>query len=252
MIAAHQLAVPFGLAPGLDLAIEAGERVAILGPNGAGKTTLIRALAGLQPLRGGEVRLDGRPLTAWSARERARRLAWVPQDTDAAPDFTVGEVVALGRLPWRRGWRGPTPADAAAIARALEHAGLTALADRPLARLSGGERQRVVFARALAQTPAVLLLDEPTAHLDLAHRAGLLARLAGTDASLTVVAVLHDVNLAALYFPRLVLIAGGRVLADGAPADVLTPALLEAAYGVPVRVLPHPETGTPQVLAPAP
>ena len=252
MIAAEALHLPWGLAPGLSLQVAAGERVALLGPNGAGKTTLIRALAGvLRPLAG-HVRLEGVALASLDARAIARRIAWAPQES-TVPELTVVQAVALGRYAWQHGWR-TTAADHAAVAEALVATELTALAARPLRTLSGGERQRVVLARALAQHPRLLLLDEPTAHLDPGHREALLRQVVRRSEAtgLTVVAVLHDPSLAALYFPRLVLLAGGRILADGPPAEVLQPHHLVAAFGVALPVVPHPTHHVPQVLAAGP
>ncbi len=250
MLVAERLAAPFGVAPGLDLRVAAGAFVGVVGPNGAGKSTLLRLLAGVLRPTGGAVMLKGRPLADRPRRAVARVMALVPQEGGLADDFTVAEAVALGRHPHRSRFGAWRAEDADAVAQALAAADLEALRDRPVQALSGGERQRVLFARALAQAPEIMLLDEPTAHLDLAHRQRLLDLLAARHrAGLTVICVLHDLNLAALYCDRLVLMAGGRIVADGAPAAVLTADALATHYGAAVDVVPHPTHGAPQILA---
>jgi iron complex transport system ATP-binding protein len=203
---------------GVSLALRPGDFTAIVGPNGAGKSTLLRRLAGL--LDGaGEVRLQGRALGDWSARERAARLAWLAQQGEAAPALAVREVVRLGRLP-RLGLLGAAgPEDEAAVEVAMRRCECADWAERPLSTLSGGERQRVLLARALAVQAPVWLLDEPTTHLDPPHQAALV-RLMQEEAGcgVAVAAVLHDLNLA-LAADRLVVMAAGRVVADGSPAD---------------------------------
>lgn len=240
---------------GVTIAVGAGELVGVIGPNGSGKTTLVRLLAGVLRPRAGTVTLEGRPLTALRRRAIARRLAVVPQDSATEFPFTALEVVLMGRTPHLPPLAFPGPEDLAIARRAMERLDVAALEARPLAQCSGGERQRVLLARALAQEPAVLLLDEPTTHLDLRHQTGIygtlraLARTRGTAA----LSVLHDLNLAGLYCDRLVLLAHGRVAAEGAPADVLVAPRLAEAYGVPVHVTRHGATGTPVVLPlPAP
>ena len=217
---------------GVTFRVARGEAVALVGPNGAGKTTLLRALAGLVP-HTGTVLLDGWPVRAFDARERARRVALVRQQTALGVDFTVREVVALGRAP-HVGWAARLgAADLAAVEAALAAADLAALAGRSVRRLSGGEAQRVALAQALAQDAPVLLLDEPTAHLDVRHQIDLLARTrALADAGRTVVAALHDLDRAAAFAGRLLVLARGRLVADGPPAAVLTPDLLADVFGV--------------------
>ena len=246
LLEALGLTLPWGLAPGFSLRVAAGEQVALLGANGAGKSTLVRALAGvLRPLEG-RVLLAGQDVATLSARAVARQVAWVPQEA-AVPELTVREAVALGRYAWRgRSERHGGLEDGEAVALALAATRLEALAHRRLPTLSGGERQRVALARALAQRPQVLLLDEPTAHLDLGHREALLDVVRATG--LAVVAVLHDPSLAALYFPRLVLLANGRIEADGPPEKVLRDEHLRAAFGVSLPVATHPDGGVLQVL----
>ncbi len=215
-----------------------GEWVALIGPNGAGKTTLLRAVAGLLPHEG-RVSLLGRPETGLDRRELARILAVVPQTPETPPWLTVAEYVLMGRTPHLGRLAREGEADRDAAARALDRLELEALADRTLGTLSGGERQRVVVARALAQEASIVLLDEPTAALDIGHQQQaleLLDGLRGPD-GLTLVAAMHDLTLAAQYADRVLLLSEGRIVADGAPADVLTEAALAEHYGATVRIL---------------
>lgn len=249
LLSVHGLTVPYGLAPGLDLAITRGEFVALVGPNGAGKSTLLRCLAGgLAPVAG-EVRLDGAPITTLSRRARARRVAVVPQEEPRLAGFCAREVVELGRLPHLPRLRGLDAADRRAVDDALAAAGVAELADRDAETLSGGEYQRVRIARALAQAPEVMLLDEPEAHLDLGYRMAVMALLArlNQERALTVVAALHDLDAAALYAERIVVLDAGRVVADGPPVEALTAERVEAVYRTPVRV--EVVDGRPRVLA---
>jgi cobalamin transport system ATP-binding protein len=218
--------------------IETGEWVALIGPNGAGKTSLLRAVAGLLPCEG-SVSLEGVPLAELGRRQRAQRLALVPQEPRTPPWLTVAEYVLMGRTPYLRPLAREGEADRDAAARALSRLDLEELAERTLGTLSGGERQRVVVARALAQEASIVLLDEPTASLDIGHQQqalDLLDALRETE-SLTLVAAMHDLTLAAQYADRVLLLAAGRVVADGAPADVLTEEALAQHYGARVRVV---------------
>lgn len=226
---------------GVSVTVAPGEFVGLVGPNGSGKTTLLRLLTGLLKPQGGTVLLDGREVSDWRPAQLAASLGVVGQGEEDGFAFTVAQVVAMGRYPRRKRWQPETAADRRAVETALQLTGLTALRDRPVTALSGGERQRVVLARALAQEPRTLLLDEVTAHLDLAYQAEVFALLQRLHAErgLTVVAVLHDLNRAARACQRLILLAGGRVIADGPPAAVLTAENLRTAYGLEVNV----ETG---------
>jgi len=235
---------------GVSLAVEPGEFVGLLGPNGSGKSTLLRLIAGtLMPSRG-DLAVAGLVPGRATRRELARRVAVVAQ-TPILPDgFTVAELVLLGRTPHLRTFQAEGEADFAVARRALTAAGSLDLAGRPLGELSGGERQRASLARALAQEPSLLLLDEPTAHLDPGIAQGIMATLArlNHEEGLTILASFHDINLAAAIFPRLLLLHEGRIIADGPPAAVITPLLLRRAYGYDAEVIPHPQTGRPIVL----
>ena len=223
---------------GVSFAVEPGDWVTLIGPNGAGKTSLLRAIAGLVGHRG-EIRLNGDPLHALRRRQVAQRVALVPQAPVMPAGLSVEEYVLLGRTPYvsyvGREGRG----DFAAASSAMARLDLTELASRQLGTLSGGERQRAVLARALAQEAPLLLLDEPTSALDAGRQQEALELIDGLrlDAGLTVVAAMHDLTLAGLYAPKLLLLSGGRIVAEGAAAEVLTEPLIEEHYGARVRVL---------------
>ena len=221
----------------VDLALAAGERVCLVGPNGAGKSTLIRFLTGLMPPAVGSVCLDGRPMAAMPRTEMARSVAVVPGSVRLPFSMTVESLVALGRTPYLHPWSGPTPADRAAVASALSRVGMLAFRDRDVRTLSMGERQLALIAMALAQGGTILVLDEPTVHLDLRHQVEvmeLLVRLTDEE-GMTVLAVLHDLSLAGHFFPRLVMLDHGRLVADGPTGDVLTPGRIRDVYGVEPR-----------------
>ncbi len=234
---------------GVTCSVGHGEVLAVCGPNGAGKSTLLRAAASLVKLQGGSILLYGRPLHAIQPGERARQLAFVAQQPATPDAFLVRDVVSLGRIPHASLLGNESTADRASVARAMARAGVTEFAARRLGQLSGGERQRVSIARALAQEPRVLLLDEPTSNLDLRHQASILAliRQLAREEGLSAVVVLHDLSLAALFCDRLLLLSEGCVVRQGAPGEVLAEELLTGTYGTPLRVLAHPETGAPLV-----
>lgn len=237
------------LLEGLNFALRRGEIAGLLGPNGCGKTTALRLITGALRPRAGSIHIDGRPRRDYGRRDLARRLALVPQELEVAFDFTVEELVLLGRAP-HVGWlRGPTARDRDGALQAMRAVGIDALAARSYRQLSGGERQRVSLAMALAQEPRILLLDEPTHNLDLAQQMAFFTVLRRLTAQrgLTVLAVIHDVNLAALTCDRLMMLQGGRLIADGSPATVVTEDNLRRCYGVEALVRPHPAGGRPQV-----
>ena len=218
----------------IDLLVGAGERVALIGPNGAGKSTLLRAAAGIVAPVAGVVELGGDPISRLDRSTIARRLAVVPQQATLPFAATVEEVVGLGRLPHEDPFRGHRPADRAAVAAAIERVGLGHLLGRDARELSLGERQLVLVALAVAQAAPVLLLDEPTVHLDLRHQVEVMELLVDLNErdGTTIFAVLHDLSLAAAFFPRLVLLDRGRVVGDGAPAAVLAPQRVRDVFGV--------------------
>ncbi len=228
---------------GVDLQLVPGELVALLGTNGSGKTTLLRIFAGTLAPDGGTVTFDGRAIGTWRRDALARRVAVLPQQLDLPAGFRVAELVAMGRAPHARRLFASTAEDDRAVARALADADADDIADRPAEELSGGERQRLLVAMALAQEPDLLLLDEPTLHLDLAHQVALLAaiRRLREQRGLTVLAVLHDLNLAAAFAPRVAVLDGGLIVADGAPADVLSPDLVQRVFAVAVDEARTPE-----------
>jgi iron complex transport system ATP-binding protein len=234
----------------VNVAVAPGEIVGVIGPNGSGKTTLVRLLSGVIAPAAGAVRLDGTPLATLRRREVARRLAVVPQDPVLEFPFTALEVVLMGRAPHLGALGFPGARDLAVARDAMACLDVGALEGRPLDRVSGGERQRVLLARALAQEPQVLLLDEPTTHLDLRHQAGMhdVVHALARDRGVAVVSVLHDLNLAALYCDRLVLLADGEVARAGTAADVLTADVLRAAFATDLYVGVNPVTGGPVVL----
>ncbi|SOB82132.1 ABC transporter ATP-binding protein [Streptomyces sp. 1331.2] len=230
----------------VSLRAAAGRVVGLIGPNGSGKSTLLRCVYRVLRPAGGTVRLDGDDLHALTARETARRVAALTQEHSAEFDFTVAEVVAMGRLPHRRGFGAPTDRDRERCAEALRKVRAGHLADRGFLSLSGGEKQRVLFARALVQEPRLLVLDEPTNHLDIAHQLEVLAL--AREAGPTVLTALHDLNLAAGHCDLLYVLRAGRIVASGPPAEVLQPALLAEVFGVRATPVRHPGTGALQLL----
>ena len=235
---------------GVSLDAEPGTTVGVIGPNGSGKSTLLKCLGGLLAPRGGEVLLNGTLLASYRPRERARLVAGVPQDVRATLPFTCSEVVLMGRMPHLGRWGRPTRADRELVQWAMEAVGCRHLENRVITALSGGERQMVFLAKALAQTPRLLLLDEPTQHLDLGRQAAwfhAVSRIA-RERSIAVVTALHDVNLAAEFCDRLLLLVAGKVVAQGDVEDVARPENVREAYGVSTVVTRNPETGSPVFL----
>lgn len=232
----------------VSLELQAGEFLGVIGPNGAGKSTLVRAATGIVPLEAGEVLIEGRALHSYSSQALARRVAVVQQLPEAPATMTVTELVALGRTPHLGFLTRESARDRTVVMQAMERAGCAALAERTLGTLSGGQRRRAFVARALAQEPAILLLDEPTANLDPNAQAELCILVrALVESGVAVLAVIHDLTLAAAFCDRLVLLDAGGVVASGRPVEVLTEARLRETYGALVSVITHPETGLPVV-----
>ncbi|MGZ0086179.1 adenosylcobinamide amidohydrolase [Caldibacillus thermoamylovorans] len=251
MLQVREVSHRYGTTQVLDrvtFSVEKGELFGIIGPNGSGKTTLLKLISKELPLASGEIAISGRPLSELSAKQWARLAAVLPQTLETAHGYTVKETVALGRYAHQRGllpaW---TAEDEAAVQEALAVVGLAHKMDAPLERLSGGERQRAYLARALAQEPRLLLLDEPTNHMDLSGQVRLLDRLtaAARARGLTVVAVFHEMNVASLYCDRVLVLKDGKLAALGAPADVMTPALLNDVFAAPVVRQAHPAAAKP-------
>lgn len=234
----EQVTVSYGskdVLSSVDLRIEGNEIVGVIGPNGSGKSTLLRMMSRVLRPRLGRALLDDRDLYVdLSAAETARNVAVVSQETSIAFEFTCAEIVLMGRSPHVRRFHAPTTRDLEVVNWAMQCTDTWTLRDRPISRVSGGERQRVILARAFAQEPRLLLLDEPSTHLDVGHEVRVMQFVRSLGCS--VVAVLHDLNLAATYCSRLILLDRGRVVADGAPRNVLDPHLLEEVYGIPFLV----------------
>jgi len=235
---------------GVDIAVQTGEVLGLIGPNGSGKTTLLRALSGAKRPDDGSVRLDGRDLYTMATAEIARSIAVVGQEIRLDFDFTVGQFAAMGRHPHLGRFSRMSDRDRDAVDRALAETDTSSLADRYVTELSGGERQRAAIAQALAQEPAILLLDEPTAHLDLNHQVEVLDLLARLNRArgLALLLVTHDLNAAGAYCERLLLLREGTRLAEGPPESVLVPQTLRESYGADTIVQRHPNTGAPVVL----
>ena len=234
----------------ISFTIEAGEVLGVIGPNSAGKTTLLRLLSRVLIPEAGKIYLSGRDLSTLTKRDVARTVAVVPQEFQVAFPFTVEQVVAMGRYPYARGIGLETPEDHQAARRALDETGTAHLSGKYLDQVSGGEKQRVVIARALAQDPRLLLLDEPTAHLDLSHQLEILRLLKRlkTERGLTIIIVSHDLNTAAACSDRILLLKDGKVLTTGLPEEVMRSEILEKAYGCSVWIGADPETGKIRIL----
>lgn len=253
MLNVHQVGFSYNgktILQDVSLQVESGEILAVVGPNGAGKTTLIRTISGILHPKTGMVQVSGMNLEKLPPIQRARYLAVVPQARELPATFTVFQTVMLGRTPYL-GWLGNTTTQDVEIVRHVLH--LTELEDfkeRRIGEISGGEQQRVLLARALAQNTPILLLDEPTAHLDLQHQSRLLnlVRQSADEIGLAVLLAIHDLNLVGFYADRVLLLVNGKVQSIGTPNEVLTQANIERAYQVNVEVISHPRYGTPLIL----
>jgi len=234
----------------VSLELGAGELVGLIGPNGSGKTTLLRVLSGLLVPNRGKVYLDGQDIRTFDRRRIAQRVAVVPQELAMPFAFSAYEMVMMGRTPHVRPILGAGPRDRQVVAEKMELTATSVLAERPFSELSGGEKQRVIIAMALAQEPEILLLDEPTVHLDINHQVEILELIKRLNRRerLTVFATMHDLNLAALYFDRLILLDRGQVVANGSPAEVLREESIRQVFRADVQVQEHPTHHTPQVV----
>ncbi len=229
----------------LSVNIQSGEFIAIVGPNGAGKSTLLKLMAGLLSDFEGSLEFMGRPIADYKPGELARKVAFVPQETHVVFPFTVDEMILMGRMPYRQSVLFDTEADDEFVRKAMVLTETEHLAGKMFAEISGGERQRVVLASALAQTPEVLLLDEPTVYLDMKHQLGFYQILARLNAQqrMTIVAVTHDINLAARHAGRMLAILDGAIAADGTPDQVLTADKLHEVFGITADIIDRPDGG---------
>jgi iron complex transport system ATP-binding protein len=253
MLEIHAMHAAYGshdVLRGIDLRVSAGEAVAIIGPNGCGKTTLLRVVSGVHARASGSVRIEGSDVSRMPAAEIARRVAVVAQSAPLPEGFTAIEVVLMGRTPHLKLLESESMRDVEVVRRAMERTGCWDLRHRFVQELSGGERQRVIIARALAQQPSLLLLDEPTSHLDIQHQVETFRLVVSLcrEEKLAAVAVVHDLTLAAAFADRVAIMEHGRIVADGRPADVLRADVVARVYGIPVRVFSHPETGRPIIV----
>jgi len=233
----------------VSLAVRKSQRVALLGPNGSGKTTILKLASGVLSPKEGVILLGARDIRKLSRREIAQEIAVVPQYFNIPFAFSVEEIVMLGRTPFIKAFSGETEKDYLAVKYALEITKMESLKTRSFNELSGGERQRVILAMALAQQPDLLLLDEPTTHLDINHQMEMLKLVnkLNNGKGTTIIAAMHDLNLAAMYFDRLILLKGGRIVADGTPQEVLTSDLIGDVFSVSIQVGQHP-SGVPHIV----
>ncbi len=247
--------ISFGYEPAVpvvrdvSLTVRPGEFLSLVGPNGSGKTTLLRILDRIFIPNRGSILLGDQPFAKFSRRAIARRIAFVPQDNSIQFPFTVAEIVLMGRSPHTGGMAFENAHDRDVAAEMMRMTDIAGFADQPVTNLSGGERQRVFIARALAQQPEILLLDEPNAHLDIAHQVEMfrMIKRLNTESGLTVLSVSHDLNLAAVYSDRIAMMVGGRLAALGPPAEVLTGEMIREVFRTPVIVDTHPVHGAPRV-----
>ncbi|EPM3136049.1 iron-enterobactin ABC transporter ATP-binding protein [Cronobacter turicensis] len=240
----------FRVADGLNVAIPDGKFTAIIGPNGCGKSTLLRTLSRLMKPLGGQVRLDGEAIQRFATKEVARRIGLLAQNASAPGDITVQELVTRGRYPHQPLFTRWRDEDERAVQKAMDATGVTALADQSVDTLSGGQRQRAWIAMVLAQETSILLLDEPTTWLDISHQIDLLELLSALnrEQGYTLAAVLHDLNQACRYANHLIALRDGKIIAEGAPSEIVDAALIEAIYGLRCMIIEDPVAGTPLVV----
>ncbi len=252
MIQISNLHASYGKTPVLQdvsLHVQAGEIAAIIGPNGCGKSTLLRCITGLMKPQSGQILLEGKKSESYQSREKARLLAVLPQKFDGGEELTSEEMVMIGRTPFLSNYGAPSTLDNQIVTRVMAQTNTEIFRERRIGELSGGERQRVLLARALAQQPKILLLDEPTSNLDIRYQFEILDLVfkLSREENLAVVLVLHQINLAAAVADTILLLdSNGKPRALGAPSKVMTSENLEAVYGVPLRVSLHPKSGRPQ------
>ncbi len=234
----------------INLDVNPGEILALIGPNGAGKSTLIRAISGVIPIKSGDVYVDDINITSLSSMQRARKISVVPQAVSVPPAFTVWETVLLGRTPYLNFLGQASAQDEALAHLVLEQVDCLHLINSHITEISGGEQQRVLLARALVQDTPILLMDEPTAHLDLRHQLDLLKLITkhAREKNITVLIALHDLNLASLFADKIAIVQNGQLCVAGTPKETLTEEILNSIYNVPVRISHHPDTGTPLVI----
>lgn len=244
----YRISADFTLGP-LTLELPTGSLTALIGPNGSGKTTLVRLMTGLLKSRQGAVLLDGSPLDDFSVKDRARKIAVIASEQFFEFPFTVEEIVSMGRYPHRRRFQRLTKEDRKIIRESMEMTQTEQLRERIISELSSGERQRVFIARAIAQQPAILVLDEPSAHLDINHQIAIFRLLQDLNRrhGVTVVVVIHDLTAAATFFKTLILLHQGRIFAMGTPAEVITAEHIRRTYSAEVLVYPSPSGGAPQI-----
>lgn len=235
----------------ISLKVEAGELLGIIGPNGSGKSTLLNLLSGIEKPDQGDIRLAGHPIASFSRKSLSRKLAVLQQDGLPSIAYPVREVLEMGRFPFQD-WRGRERDGNAEdlLKQIMERLELQELADRPLSVLSGGQRQRVALGKVMAQQPEVLLLDEPTTYLDIRYQMQFMDLIASwqKEEGLTVIAVMHDLNLASLYCDRLLILNEGQVIAEGTPDEILVPETVETVFEVKSHTVIHPDAGVPQLL----
>ncbi len=236
----------------ISLILRDKEFIGIIGPNGAGKSTLLKLLCGILKPRIGKVFIYEEELQNMNQKEIARTIGFVPQETHFALNFSISDIVSMGRFPYLNPFQKLSAEDKEAIEKALVQASITEYRNRPINSLSSGERQRVVIARALAQKPKILLLDEPTSHLDLHHQYRIMELLRKLNTEgITIVIVNHDLNLASLFCNRLFLLKTGKIWATGTAREIINVKTLKAVYGITVQVINHPQTGVPQIILPS-
>ncbi len=234
----------------LSFQVVAGEMLGLIGPNGCGKSSIIKALSRVITMRSGQIKLDGKLINGLSRSQAARLIGVVPQNPFMPDTFTVAEIVLLGRTPYLGLLRHESASDLKIVGWAMERTGISSLSERRMSELSGGERQRVTIARVLAQGTGIILLDEPTANLDINHQTAILDLIRDLcqENKLAVLIALHDLNLAAQYCDRLVMLKAGRLFAEGSPQQVMNVENIREVYGMESRIYPHPENSLPVVL----